>query len=365
MGRLPDAGNAPRRGFRIFLVFVVALACIAGLAIWLAGWDSPLAARQNPETEDAYADGPVTPVAAREGGYLKRMLVDDNQPVRAGQVIAELEDDDYRASVTQAEAQLAASQAALRELQDQRAVLLLQVDQSLAQANGTGAQRIRASEEMSRQAMLLPTALGERRQYDNALAEDRRLAANTRAQAAQVEERRRQIAVLDAQQARAAADIEARQASVDLARIRLGYTKLRAPFDGVAGTRQVRVGTLLEAGTEVIPVTQLSGVWITANFTERQLTDIAPGQPARVRMDAYPDVELSGHVAGTSPLTGALLAAVPADNATGNYTKVVQRVPVKIALDGEGGRLPGLIRPGMSALARVQTGPAASVRSAR
>ncbi len=357
--------DAQRLGFRIFLAFAAVLLCLGAVVIWLAGWDAPLAARENPETEDAYVDGPVTPLAAREEGYLKRMLVDDNQPVQAGQVVAELEDDDYRASVAQAEAQLAASQAALRQVQDQRTVLLLQVQQSVAQARGTGAQRVRASEETSRQAMLLPTALGEGRRYDNALAEDRRLAADTRAQSAQAEERRRQLGVLAAQEARAAADIEARQAMLDLARIRLGYTRLRAPFDGVAGTRQVRVGTLLEAGTQVIPVTQLAGVWITANFTERQLTDIRPGQPAVVRMDTYPDVKLHGHVGGISPLTGQQLAAVPGDNATGNYTKVVQRVPVKIVLDDEGGRLRGLIRPGMSALARIETNGDRAVRPAR
>ncbi len=357
--------DAQRRGFRIFLAFVAVLVCVGAAIIWIAGWDSPLASRQDPETEDAYADGPVTPVAAREEGYLKRLLVDDNQPVHAGQVLAELDDDDYRANVAQAQGQLAASQAALRELQEQRAVLLLQVQQSVAQAAGTGAQRIRASEETSRQAMLLPTALGERRQYDNALADDRRLAANTRAEAAQAEERRRQVAVLQAQEARASADIEARQAMLDLARIRLGYTQIRAPFDGVAGTRQVHIGTLLEAGTEVIPVTQLAAVWITANFTERQLTDIVPGQPAFVRLDTYPDVQLRGHVEGTSPLTGQQLAAVPADNVTGNYTKVVQRVPVKIVLADEGGPLRGRIRPGMSALVRVQTGPDRAVRPAR
>ncbi len=357
--------DAQRRGFRIFLVFVAVLVCLGGVITWLAGWDSPLASRQDPETEDAYVDGPATPLAAREEGYLKRMLVDDNQPVHAGQVVAELEDDDYRASVAQAEGQLAAAQAALRELQDQRTILLLQVRQSVAQAAGTGAERVRASEEASRQAMLLPTALGERRQYDNALADDRRLAANTRAQAAQAEERRRQTGVLAAQEARASADIEARQASLDLARIRLGYTRLRAPFDGVAGTRQVRVGTLLEAGTEVIPVTQLAAVWITADFTERQLTDMHPGQAALVRLDTFPDVQLRGHVAGISPLTGQQLAAVTADNATGNFTKVVQRVPVKIVLDDEGGALRGRIRPGMSALARVLTGADKAVRPAR
>ncbi len=357
--------DAHRRGFRIFVVFAVVAVCIAGATAWLAGWDSPLASRQDPETEDAYADGPASPLAAREEGYLKRIEVDDNQPVHAGQVVAEIEDDDYRAAVAQAAGELEAARAALRQLQDQRTVLLLQVSQSMAQAAGTGAQHVRAAEEASRQAVLLPTALGTRRQYDNAVAEDHRLAADTRAQSAQAEERRRQVAVLQAQEARAGAEIELRQAMLDQAQIRLGYTRLRAPFDGVVGTREVRVGTLLEPGTEVATLTQLSSAWVIANFTERQLTDIRAGQAARVRMDAYPDTELTGHVSGISPLTGGQLAAIPADNATGNYTKVVQRVPVKVVFDVAGGGLNGRIRPGMSALVRVLTGPDAAVRPAR
>ncbi len=358
--------DAERQGRRVFLVFAcVAIAAVLTLA-WLSGWDWPLAGRHDPETEDAYAAAPATSLAARETGYLKRIDVDDNQPVHAGQVIAELEDDDYRAGVAQAAGELAAAQAALDQLRAQRAVLLLQVGQSAAQAAGTGAERVSAAEEASRQAALLPTALGTRRRYDDARAQDRRLAAETRAQAAQAEARRRQLGVLDAQEARAAAAIEARQAALDQARIRLGYTILRAPFDGVAGARQVRVGTLLEPGTAVVEVTQLQDVWIVADFTERQLTHIRPGQPARVRMDAFPEAELPAHVGGISPLTGSQLAAVPADNATGNYTKVVQRVPVKIVFDPDKGHaaLRGRIRPGMSALVRVLTGTAAPVRPA-
>jgi membrane fusion protein (multidrug efflux system) len=217
---------------------------------------------------------------------------------------------------------------------------------------------------MQRQAAILPTAMGLPTRYDAALAEDRRLAADTSAQAAQTTERRRQLAVLAAQELRAQADIEARQAQLDLAKIRLGYTVLRAPEDGVVGARQVRVGTLLEPGSAVVPFTRLQNVWITANFTERQLTDILPGQAAYVRMDTYPDVELRAHVDGISPLTGTQLAAIPADNATGNYTKVVQRVPVKIVLD-DISPLAGRIRPGMSALVRIDTASHSYVRPAR
>ena len=352
------------QGFRVFVIFVFGAACIGAVVLWLVGWDDPLAARSNPETEDAYADGEYTPLAAREEGYLKRLDVDDNQPVRAGQVVAELEDDDFKAAVAQAEGQLQAAEAALRQLQDQQRVLLLQVQQAGAQAQGTRAEQVRAAEEASRQAALLPTALGLRRQYDDAVAENRRLAAESRADDATTQERRRQLEVLAAQQARAAADIEREQARLDLARIRLGYATLRAPADGVVGARQVRVGTLLEPGTVVVPMIPLNRVWVVADFTERQLTGIRPGLPAYVRLDAYPDVQLHGHVAGISPLTGGQLAATPADNSTGNYTKVVQRVPVKIVLDADN-PLAGQIRPGMSALARVNTSGDPGVRIVR
>ena len=239
-------------GFRAFVIFLFAAACIGAVVLWLVGWDDPLAARSNPETEDAYADGEVTPLAAREEGYLKRLDVDDNQPVCAGQVIAELEDDDYKAAVAQAEGQLQAAEAALRQLQDQQRVLLLQVQQAGTQAQGTHAEQVRAAEEAYRQAALLPTALGLRRQYDDAVAENRRLAAENRADDATTQERRRQLDVLAAQQARAAADIEQQQAQLDLARIRLGYTTLRAPADGIVVAVHPGIGSMVEEGAELI-----------------------------------------------------------------------------------------------------------------
>ena len=362
--------SATRRGMAAFLVFVLAVTAAVTGGLWAAGWDYPLAARVNPETEDAYAEAEYTPLSPRVTGYLRSMEVTDNQPVRRGQVIARLEDSDYRAAVEQAKADVEAAQAALVQLQEQQQVLQLQVAQSRAQTAGTRAEQQRASEEAARQAVLLATPLGLRRNYDNAAGERNRLAANTRAQSARTEERQRQIVVLQAQQARAAAAVEVRQAQLGLAEIRLGYTVLRAPSDGVVDTRQVRVGTLLEPGTEVIPFVPLPHVWLVANFTERQLTDMHPGQPARVRVDAFPDVELAGHVAGISPLTGAQLSGVTADNVTGNYTKVVQRVPVKVVLDGTDtsgsqSAVQDQLRPGMSALVRVLTDGTASVRPAR
>jgi membrane fusion protein (multidrug efflux system) len=267
--------------------------------------------------------------------------------------------------VASAEAEVAAARATLAQLQEQRRVLALQVSQAAAQQSATQAEQRRAAEETARQAVLLPTALGLPRRYDDALSDSRRLAAQARAQGAQREERRLELPVLAAQEARAVANVDLRVAQLDLARLRLSYTVLRAPADGMVGTRAVRVGTLLEPGTEVVPLTPLDRIWLVASFSERQLTDIRPGQPALVRLDAFPDRQLAAHVAGVSPLTGGQLSGVQPDNSTGNYTKVVQRIPVKIVLDNDQMQLAGLMRPGMSALVRVQTDGAPRIRVAR
>jgi len=147
----------------------------------------------------------------------------------------------------------------------------------------------------------------------------------------------------------------ARQADARLAAITLGWTRIRAPVDGMLGARAVRVGTLVSPGTAVIALTPLDAVWVTANFTERQIAHLQPGVPARLRVDAFPDQLLQGHVAGLSPGTGAAFSGLPADNTTGNYTKVAQRVPVKIAIDWGSSPLRGRVRPGMSVSALVAT----------
>jgi membrane fusion protein (multidrug efflux system) len=173
--------------------------------------------------------------------------------------------------------------------------------------------------------------------------------------AAQLQSVRSQLDVLAAQRSQAQATLKARQADVMLARITLGWTRITSPVDGALGARRVRVGALVGPGTEIVSVTPLDTVWVTANFTERQIAGIVPGRRARLHVDAFPGTELDGHVVGLSPGTGATFGALPADNTTGNFTKVVQRVPVKIAIDWNGSKLRGQVRPGMSVLARVAT----------
>ena len=181
-------------------------------------------------------------------------------------------------------------------------------------------------------------------------------AANLDRARAAVQERTQQVAVMQAQQASAETSIRQQQAALRLAQLNVGWTVIRSPIDGVLATRQVRIGDLVEPGARITTVTPLNSVWVSANFSERQITHMHPGQQALMRADTWPDIEIRGHVADLAPATGAQFAAMPADNTTGNYTKVVQRVQVKIVLDPAHNPLQGQLRPGMSMLARVMTG---------
>ncbi len=342
-------------------MFCGVLGCLVVAVVFLVSWDDPLDSRRNPETDDAYADGDVTPLSPRVAGYLVRLDVDDNQAVRAGQSIAELESDDYAAAVRAAEAYVEAARAQLGRIDAEIGIAQLQVRQSELQASGMRAEHWRARLEAERQRVLLPTVLGLARTLDSATAAAEVTAAQTVQADAMTAERRRSIGVLQGQRLSAEAQVDVQQAALELARIRLGYTVLRAPRDGVVGVRRVRVGSLLEPGMAVIDLTPLDTVWVDANFTERQVTDMGVGQAAEVRLDTYPGVVLRAHVVGMSPLTGQQMSPLPPDNTTGNYTKVVQRVPVKIGLDDEAGALHDRVRPGMSAIVRVITAPGAPV----
>ena len=354
----------PKRHWLLFAAGAV-LVAVAGLA--LLTWDSPLARGRNPQTEDAYVDGDTTPLSARVQGYIRRLPIVDNQAVHAGDLIAQLDDDDYRAQSEQAQAQAGVAAAMLQSLDEREVALRLQVDQAVASLDAARAGLVSSGPEVVRQRILAPTAAGLGRNVDAANAEAQVTGAGVDRAGAQLDSMRRQLEVLAAQRRQAQATLGARQADARLAGITLDWTHIRAPVDGTLGARAVRVGTLVSPGTPVISITPLDSIWVTANFTERQVGDLQPGLPARLRVDAFPGQVLDGHVAGLSPGTGATFSGLPADNTTGNYTKVVQRVPVKIAIDWNGSPLRGLVRPGMSVSALVATdanAPAAP-RSAR
>ena len=353
----PQADHAPHGHALLLFLAATGLVVLAGLALLL--WNAPLASRHDPQTENAYVDGDTVPIAAHVQGYIRRLPIADNQLVRAGDVIAEIDDADYRADLAQAQAQVAVAQANLAALDDQAAATKLQVAQAEAGVDASLAGLVSASPDATRQRILAPTAAGLGRDVDAARANLGVTQAGVQRASAQLAVARQQLVVLAARRAQAEAILASRQAASRLAAITLGWTRVLAPVDGTLGARAVRVGSLVSPGARLVSETPLGTVWVTANFTERQIAGILPGRPARLRIDAFPHVVLDGHVAGLSPGTGATFSAAPADNTTGNFTKVVQRVPVKIAIDWHGSPLLGRIRPGMSLVALVLTGPGA------
>jgi len=338
------------------VLIVITIVVLVGTATTLAlDWAGEFTRRHDPVTFDAYVEGDRTPLSSHLSGYVRSVLVRDNQAVRAGETILQMVDDDYRAMVAQAKAQADAARAALAALRAKRDVLQQEVVQAQDTVAAAAAQLTHVANEVRRQQVLLPTASGLLQSLQAAQAELRRTEATRAQAAAQVLVNQRQLDLLDAQILQAQAQVGEADAQYRLAQIALGYTRIVSPIDGTLGVREVHEGALLTPGTEIDTVTPLDAVYVTANFTERQITNIRPGQHAIVRVDAFRNVRIRGEVVGTQPATGSQVSLVPADNSTGNFTKIVQRIPVKIALDLAATHLIGRIVPGMSAWVEVIT----------
>ena len=340
---------------RAVIIFLAGVAVVVVAGIWLLSWDSPGYRRANPETDDAYVAGDTRPLGAHVQGYVSQLPINDNQFVRAGDLIAEIDPGFYHAEAEQARTQVPAAQASLDAIIARRHQLELQVASAAAMLDAERAGLVQTVPDARRQRALAPTAVGSQRQVDAAVAAERVNVAQIERAQASLEAERRQVDVLAAQERQARAELGVRAAGAAVANITFGWTRITAPVDGVLGPRRVRVGSLLNTGSVVVVETPLDTVWVKANFTERQITNIHVGQPARLRVDSFPGAVLDGHVAGISPATGAQFSQVIPDNTTGNYTKVVQRVPVKIAIDWNGSPVLGEVRPGMSVYAIVTT----------
>lgn len=354
-----------RSGILAFILFLAGVVILVVLVGWGVGWDQLLASRTNPETEDAYADGTERPLGARVTGYVTQVLVTDNQPVRAGQVLIVIEDDTYRATLAQANARLAASEATLDALRAQVVAATATVARTDSDTGATQAQANFAGQEAARQNRIEHSDLGLPRRTQQTDAADRVAQAQVARSRSQGRSARAQRDALLASfaEAQGARDLAAAQS--ELARLDLVYTRVVAPQDGVLGIRRVHVGDLVSAGQEIVPLTPLNDVWVTGYFNERQMDQMRIGDRASLKFDAFPDVRLVGHVRSIGPLTAQQFSAVPPDNVTGNYTKVIQRVPVKIVIDPATNSLAGMIRPGLSVLARVDTTDAVDVGTVR
>ncbi len=337
-----------------FLRLAVVLVAAAILTLLATRWDIWIGERTRQTTDDAYARGDITPLSAQVEGYVRRVAVNDFQLVKAGDLLVEIDDEDYQARVAQAEADVLGAEAAIENLKARKALQHAQVAQAESVIAAIEADVVRTKLEAARQRSLLASSYGTLQKVEQADAEEKRFEANLERSRADLDGQRRQMAVLDTQESQLRAEAKAKRAARDLARIALGHTRIVAPVDGMVGERGVRAGQYVRAGTQVISVVPLENVWVVANYKETQLTHVAVGQKAEVTFDTFPGIVVTGHVEGIAPASGSQFSLLPPDNATGNFTKVVQRIPVKLLLDA-GSPLAGRLRPGMSAVATIVT----------
>jgi membrane fusion protein (multidrug efflux system) len=344
----------PRRWLRPLVgIGIVAIAAATAI-LFAARWDSWVGARIDQTTDDAYVKGDITPLSAKIEGYVSKVAVSDYQSVKAGDLLVEIEDDDYLAREAQAEAELAGAEAAIANLKAHKAEQHSQIDQAQSAIAATQADVDRTKLEAKRQGALLASTYGTQQKVEQAVADEKRFEATLVRNQAELESERRQMGVLDTQESQLRAEMKAKRAQLALANITLGYTRIVAPVDGMVGERGVRAGQYVRPGAQVISVVPLDTVWIVANYKETQLTRVAVGQRASITVDSFPGVTISGHVDSIAPASGSQFTLLAPDNATGNFTKVVQRIPVKIVLD-PGHALAGKLRPGMSVIATIHT----------
>ncbi|MBG7301221.1 HlyD family secretion protein [Pseudomonas aeruginosa] len=326
------------------------LLCGAALAVLAAGWliAGPFAGTS---TDNAYVRGDVTSLAPKVAGYVTALEVGDNQVVRAGDVLFRIDDRDYRARLAQAQANIEAAEARLGDVDAQTGLQRALIRQAEAQRRSAVAEMNLAAKTHARSRKLILSNAVSQASVDESAAARSSAAAALAAAGATVEAQQQRIAVLLAQREAALAALAQARAARDLARIDLDSTVVRAPVGGVIGNRQVRIGRFVTPGVSLLDIVPLDDVWIVANFKETQVEHIRPGQRVRITIDGYPSGELEGVVDSFAAGTGSAFSLLPADNATGNFVRVVQRVPVKIRFAAN--PLPGRIVPGLSARVEV------------
>jgi len=360
-------------------LFVVMLA-VAVVVTLTRNWNAWEGGKVEQVTDDAFVRGDLTPLSTKVAGIVRNVKVSDYQRVHAGDLLVELQDDDYQAQLAQATAAVETAKAAIennrrqRELQDSRIQRALAgIDQAKAQIaaaeagiNAVQADVVRTQAERAREEALLATQSATKQKVEAAVADEQRFAAQEASRKADleqaktalrsneiaVESERRAKAVLESQDQQLIADLHAKEASLSVAKINLGYTKIAAPADGTVGERQVRPGQLVSPGTQVVTFVAETK-WVQANYRETQLSNMKVGDPAELHIDEYPGKVFRGKVLEIAPASGSQFALLPPDNATGNFTKVVQRIPVKIAFDDA--NLASSLRPGLSVITTVRT----------
>jgi|HubBroStandDraft_5_1064220.scaffolds.fasta_scaffold01889_4 membrane fusion protein (multidrug efflux system) len=333
---------------------VIFLLAVGALVLITTRWNRWESNARTQTTDDAYTQADLTPVAAKVSGYVTSMPVQDFERVHAGQLIVQIDQRDYIAAVNQITASINAAAATIEALKAQRSLQSANVEAAKATIAATSANVDQNERDLARQKRLLETGSSSTEATEKLQTTRAQLAAQLQQNRAQELAASRQLEVLAAQQSQAEAALAAQQANLDLAKLNLGYTSIVAPQDGVIGQRQVKPGQFVPVGGQVTVLSPLPNVWVVANYKETQLTHMVAGQKAEIRVDTFPGRTMRGHVLAFAPGSGQVFSLLPPDNATGNFTKVVQRVAVKILIDDADG-LTDRLRPGLSVEATVET----------
>jgi membrane fusion protein, multidrug efflux system len=344
---------------RLALPLFAVLAAFGFIALATLRWDAWVGSAVVQTTNDAYVKAETTRLSSRVAGEVLIVAANDFQRVKAGDLLVQIDPADYEAQVAQAEAGVAGAQAALDNLANQVELQYATIAQAEAQQVSALAQEVETRQEQERQQSLTQTEAGTRQKLEQATGGYARAQADVRASRALIAAQRHQLEVLSGTKKQRAADLQGAKATLAAARLKLGYTKIVAPFDGVVGERQVQPGDYVNIGSNLINVVPLPSVYVIANYKETQLTRVKPGQPVDITVDTFSNEKLHGRVERIAPASGSQFALLPPDNATGNFTKVVQRVPVRIQLD-KGQPLLERLLPGMSVETRIHTDEASA-----
>jgi len=359
-GPLPQPAIAPgatatlKAGRKRMFIGAAAAAVLAA-AGWF-GFSYLTVGRFMVATDDAYVRAYNTTLGAKVAGYVSEFLVDDNTKVRAGDVIARIDDGDYRLATDSARDKIATQEATIERFDRQIDAQRANVEQMRAQLVSAQAAQKRMQSELERQQALAGREFATRQTLEQSIANrDQANAAVQSAQAA-LESAIANVDVLQAQRKEAVRTLEELKTALTKAERDLSFTEIRAPVDGVIGNRAAQVGDFVQTGQRIAALVPLSNVFIDANFKETQLARLQPGQPVSIKIDALPDEKVDGVVASVSPASGAVFSLLPPDNATGNFTKIVQRLSVRIQVPADVAER-GALRPGMSVVVAVNTKP--------
>ena len=355
---LPAAVAAPRGlaaarlHLRKLLFTGAAIAVLAGAA-WY-GWDYWTVGQYLVSTDDAYVKADSTTIAPKVTGYLNQVLVKDNERVTTGQVLARIDDRDFKVALDQAKADVAAAGATITSKQAQLDVQRAVINAAKATIDVDQAALTFAAQENKRYTDLATTGYGSVQNAQQAQSRNGGAQAALARDTANLTSAQKQLDLLNAEIVQATAALARANAIQHQAELNLGYTTITAPIDGVVGNRTLRVGQYVQVGTQLMSVVPVDGAYVVANYKETQLTDVREGQAVAIEVDMFPGQVVHGHVDSIAPASGQEFALLPPDNATGNFTKVVQRIPVRIALDT--GRNPRVeLRPGMSVIPTIET----------